>query len=368
MTNARFDRLVQAMKKEGLDALAINPGPSLFYLTGLPFHLMERPTVLLVVPDKVPVLILPELEKLKLAASRVPITGFTYNDNPASWPAAFEKAAASLDLTGKTIGVEPTRLRVLELRYLEGAIPSAHFVSSENIFSALRMQKDSTELNAMRKAVQIAQQALLSTLPFIHPGVTERAIASELVSQLLKAGTEPDMPFFPIVSGGPNSANPHAVPSDRPIAVGELLVIDWGAACDGYASDLTRTFAIGDVEPEYHRIAEVVLQANTAGRAAGKPGLVAGQVDAAARQVIDAAGYGAYFNHRVGHGLGMEGHEHPYMFAENILVLQPGMTYTVEPGIYLPSRGGVRIEDNVVITSEGCETLSDLPRELKRLT
>jgi Xaa-Pro dipeptidase len=368
MTNSRFDRLVQAMKKEGLDALAINPGPSLSYLTGLPFHLMERPTVLLIVPDKTPVLILPDLEKLKLPSSRIPVEGFTYHDNPASWPAVFEKAAATLGLAGKTIGVEPNRMRFLELRYLEDAIPAAHFVSSENIFSALRMQKDPVELKAMRQAVQIAQQALLATIPFIHPGVTERAISSELVSQLLKAGTDPDMPFFPIVSGGPNSANPHAVPSDRPVGAGELLVIDWGAACEGYASDLTRTFAIGDVEPEYERIAEVVLQANMAGRAAGKPGIAAGQVDAAARQVIDAAGYGVYFTHRVGHGLGMEGHEPPYMFAENKLVLQPGMTYTVEPGIYLPNRGGVRIEDNVVITDDGCETLSDLPRQLKRLS
>jgi Xaa-Pro dipeptidase len=130
---------------------------------------------------------------------------------------------------------------------------------------------------------------------------------------------------------------------------------------------LTRTFAIGEVEPEFKRIAEVVRLANQSGRAAGKPGVPAGSVDRATRKVIDDAGYASYFFHRTGHGLGMEAHEPPYMFGENPLTLLPGMTYTVEPGIYLTGRGGVRIEDNMVVTESGCETLSDLPRELIRL-
>jgi Xaa-Pro dipeptidase len=172
---------------------------------------------------------------------------------------------------------------------------------------------------------------------------------------------------MPIVAGGPNSANPHAVPTDRPLQDGDLLVIDWGARCNGYVSDLTRTFAIGEVEPELKHIANIVAQANAAGRAASRPEMRAGDVDRAARTVIESAGYGPQFFHRVGHGLGLEEHEPPYMFTENDLVLQPGMTYTVEPGIYLTGRAGVRIEDDVVITATGCETLSDLPRDLERL-
>jgi len=141
-------------------------------------------------------------------------------------------------------------------------------------------------------------------------------------------------------------------------------VIDWGAAYEGYISDLTRTFAIGPVDDECRRICEIVKQANAAGRAAGRPGIPVGQVDAAARAVIDQAGYGQYFIHRTGHGIGMEGHEAPYIFGENTLLLAEGMAYTVEPGIYLPDRNGVRIEDNIVVTANGCETLSTLPREL----
>jgi Xaa-Pro dipeptidase len=146
---------------------------------------------------------------------------------------------------------------------------------------------------------------------------------------------------------------------------GDLLVVDWGARVDGYISDLTRTFAVGEVIPEFRKIAGIVLAANAAGRAAGRPGVACCNVDKAARQVIDAAGYGQYFTHRTGHGIGMEGHEDPYMRDDNMQMLYPGMAYTVEPGIYLPGRGGVRIEDNVVITKDGVEVLSNMPRELR---
>jgi Xaa-Pro dipeptidase len=231
----------------------------------------------------------------------------------------------------------------------------------------MRMLKEPGEIENMRLAVHIAQEALLATIPSIKPGKTEHEIASELSSQLLRAGSDSEFPFTPIVSGGPNSANPHAVPTDRPLQVGDLLVIDWGAAYHGYFSDLTRTFAIGNVEDEFRQIARIVEQANVAGRAASRPGIPAGQVDQVTRKVIVDAGYSKYFTHRTGHGLGLEGHEQPYIFAENTQVLGEGMTYTVEPGIYLPGRGGVRIEDNMVITAGGSETLSDLPRQLQTL-
>ncbi len=195
--------------------------------------------------------------------------------------------------------------------------------------------------------------------------MTEKEIAAELVVQLLRHGSQSDMPFAPIVSSGPNSANPHAVPSDRKLRPGDLLVVDWGAAVDGYISDLTRTFAVGKVDEEYRKIHQIVLEANAAGRAAAQPGVPCANVDSAARTVIEKAGYGQYFTHRTGHGIGMEPHEDPYMRGDNLQLLEPGMAFTVEPGIYLPGRNGVRIEDNVVITEDGAECLSDMPRELR---
>jgi Xaa-Pro dipeptidase len=252
----------------------------------------------------------------------------------------------------------------LELRLLESAAPEAVFASAQAVLARLRMQKDAGEIDNMRRAVQAAQRALQAVLPLARAGMTERELASELTMQLLRSGSDSELPFPPIVSSGPNSANPHASPSDRKLTPGDLLVIDWGAAVGGYFADLTRTLRVGEVDAEYLRIAEIVLQANQAGREAVRPGIAAGMVDRAARAVIEAAGYGVYFTHRTGHGLGMEAHEDPYLFGENTLLLQPGMTFTVEPGIYLPGRGGVRIEDNIAVTAQGAETLSDLPRQL----
>jgi Xaa-Pro dipeptidase len=195
--------------------------------------------------------------------------------------------------------------------------------------------------------------------------MTEKELAAELMTQLLKHGSEPELPFAPIISGGPNSANPHASPSERRLQAGDLLVVDWGATYDGYISDLTRTFAVGEVDEEYKKIHQIVQDANAAGRAAGKPGAPCAAVDKAARDVIEQAGYGVYFTHRTGHGIGMEGHEEPYMRGDNMQLLEPGMAFTVEPGIYLPGRNGVRIEDNVVITETGADVLSDMAREIR---
>ena len=367
MSHSRIEQLAQALTADGFDALALNPGPTLTYLTGLHFHLMERPTVLLVAPGQVPALVLAGLEMAKARAAGFELQTFPFGDNPGDWHLAFEQAAAAVGLDGKRIGVEAGRMRFLELRFLENAAPKARFEAAEDVLAGLRMRKDASEIESMRQAVRMAQDALKATLPMIKAGVTEKAIAAELFLQLMKAGSDSEMPFMPIVAGGPNSANPHAAPSDRPLQRGDLLVIDWGARCNGYCSDLTRTFAIGPVQDELRAIAGIVAQANAAGRAASRPGIAAGAVDQAARAVIEAAGYGPQFFHRTGHGLGLEEHEPPYMFGENGLILAPGMTYTVEPGIYLAERGGVRIEDNVAITEAGCETLSDMPRDLVTL-
>jgi Xaa-Pro dipeptidase len=250
---------------------------------------------------------------------------------------------------------------------LSESAPKAEFISAEDCVSKLRMYKDQSELSAMRRAVDIAQQALLATLPLVKIGITEQELSAELTLQLFRAGCDPQTPFAPIVSSGPNAANPHATPSDRRLSPGDLLVIDWGASFEGYISDITRTFAIGNLEAEYAQICRIVLEANSAGRMSARPGITAEVVDQAARAVIESAGYGKYFTHRTGHGLGMEGHEDPYIRAGNLMHLEAGMTFTIEPGIYLPGRNGVRIEDDVVITSTGAESLTSLSREVRQL-
>ncbi|WKZ49793.1 MAG: Xaa-Pro peptidase family protein [Anaerolineales bacterium] len=363
MTTSRFDKLSASLSTSGLDAAILNPGPTLTYLTGLHFHLMERPTVLFFAPGKTPALVLPELEMQKVTG--LAITPFPYGENPAEWDAAFRGAVQSLDLDGKKIGVETRQLRLLEYQFVKSAAPAADFPDAGAALASLRLRKDAAEVESMRRAARIAESALEAVIPLVKVGMTEKELAAELIVQLFKHGSEPELPFAPIVSAGPNSANPHASPSDRKLQRGDLLVVDWGAAFGGYISDLTRTFAVGEVDAECARIHAVVQEANAAGRAAAKPGVPCAEVDKAARAVIEAAGYGKFFTHRTGHGIGMEPHEDPYIRGDNMQILEAGMTFTIEPGIYLPNRNGVRIEDNVVITDSGVDVLSSLPREMK---
>jgi len=364
MTQSRFDRLNASLRASGLDAVILNPGPTLTHLTSLRFHLMERPVVLLFAKDQDPAIVLPELELQKVASLPYKLQVFPYPENPSEWDNAFRKAAQALSLDGKRIGVDPRQLRLMEFRHVKAGAPEADYPDGSDLLSGLRLKKEKAEVEAMRRAVQIAQDALEATIPSIKMGMTEKELSSELVMQLLKHGSEPEMPFAPIVSGGTNSANPHASPTERKLQAGDLLVIDWGATYDGYISDLTRTFAVGEVDEEYKKIHKIVQEANAAGRLTAKPGVPCANVDKAARDVIEKAGYGKYFTHRTGHGIGMEGHEEPYMRGDNMQLLEPGMAFTVEPGIYLPNRNGVRIEDNVVITDDGADVLSDMPREI----
>lgn len=365
MTHPRLEKLYKAMAESRLDAVAINPGPTLSYLTGLGFHLMERPVVMFFAPGRDPAFILPELETPKLEQLPYKVQAFPYPELPGEWIKAFQKGVKALELDGKSIGLEPRALRILEYRFIEQAAPGSNFPDASTTLAALRITKDDSEIERMRRAVIIAQDALKATIPQIKLGMSERELAAELTIQLLKHGSSPEIPFAPIVSSGPNSANPHASPSARKLQSGDMLVVDWGAAYEGYISDLTRTFAVGKVEPEFQRIHKIVQEANAAGRAAGKPDAACAEVDKASRGVIEAAGYGPYFTHRTGHGIGMEGHEDPYMRGDNLQLLEPGMCYTVEPGIYLTGRNGVRIEDNMVVTSSGTESMSDMDRELR---
>lgn len=365
MTQSRLDKLNASLRTSELDSVILNPGPTLTYLTGLRFHLMERPVVLFFAKDQVPAIVLPELELQKVASLPYKLQVFAYPENPSEWEAAFRRAAQALGLDGKRIGVEPRALRLLEFRYVKSAAPEADFPDAGGVLAGLRLRKDRAEIEAMREAVKIAQSALEATIPLIRIGMTEKELSSELVMQLLRHGSDSEMPFSPIVSGGPNSANPHASPTERKLQAGDLLVIDWGAAWGGYISDLTRTFAVGEVDGEYRKIHKIVQEANAAGRAAAQPGASCAEVDKAAREVIEKSGYGKYFTHRTGHGIGMEGHEEPYIRGDNMQLLEPGMAFTVEPGIYLAGRNGVRIEDNVVITESGADVLSDMPREMR---
>ncbi|MGC9522521.1 MAG: M24 family metallopeptidase [Anaerolineae bacterium] len=355
------DRIEQVLDKaaaEGLDALALVPGPNLRYLTGMGFFLSERPIVALLPVDRRPAVVLPELEagKAKAAGFRA----FPYGDEEG-YSLAFHEACAALELADARLGVESLRMRVLEARILERFAPNVELIPVDEVFAEMRSVKDTGELNAMRRAAQVAEEAFLAWLPMLRVGMTEREAAARLVGALLGGGAD-GLAFDPIIAGGPRGALPHAEPGDRPFQRGDWIVVDWGARVDGYVSDLTRALVVGEPSGELQRVHEIVCRANEAGRKAVALGVTAEEVDRAARAVIEAAGYGQAFFHRTGHGLGLEEHEPPYIVNGNRLELMPGMTFTVEPGIYLDGVGGVRIEDDVAVTESGELTLTTLER------
>jgi Xaa-Pro dipeptidase len=332
---------------------------------GLTLFMSERPIVAFLSLTGMPALVLPLLEVGRaqgMVGDR--FTFYPYSDEEG-YAAAFARAAEALALDGKRCAVEHLHMRVLELRALERVAPAAKFVSLEDHLPGLRACKDEREVAAMRRAIAITEQALHNLVAKPLMGMTERQIASRLGREMMDAGA--DEVAFIIVVGGPNSADPHAEPSDRPVREGDFLTIDCGLRKDGYLSDITRTFVLGEASASMVAIYEAVLRANAAGRSAIRAGVAAQDVDRAARRAIIDAGYGERFIHRTGHGLGIEVHEPPYIVEGNEQRLEPGMTFTVEPGIYVPGLGGVRIEDNVVVTDQDVDCLTSFPRELMEI-
>jgi len=364
MTEQRIARLLQLATQNQFDAIAIMPGPNMQYFSGLHFHLSERPTVALFPVKGQPALICPAFEATKTQRSPIAWQLFTYVDgqNPLE---AFQAACRALQLDRSRLGLEAYKMRVLELRLIEKAAAAITCEAADHLIEQLRLIKDADEIAQMRRAVAITEQALEEVLKVVRIGMTEHAVATELTLALLRGGAEA-LAFDPLIQSGPNTALPHVSASERVIQAGEVLLLDFGITINGYNSDITRTFAVGQPpSAEFRKIYETVKQANAAGRATAKPGVTGQDVDRAARKVIVDAGYGEYFTHRTGHGLGLEGHEPPYMVEGNEAPLEVGNTFTIEPGIYVPGLGGVRIEDDMVITDNGAESLTTYDRELR---
>ncbi len=358
------DRLVRvqaALAAAELDGLAIVPGANMRYLLGLTIHLSERFTVAFCTDDGEIHMVLPELEAPRASAeAQVPVIFYPWTD-AEGYEEALTQCIDTIDLDG-ILGVEYTTMRVLELRAIEELRPVG-IVDADPLFSALRMVKDESELASMRRAVAAVEAGLRAAIAFIRPGVTEQEVVKVWEDGMVAAGAAA-FSFGTIVASGPHSANPHHTPGDRQLMAGDLVILDGGAVVDGYCSDITRTVAVGTPSADLQQVYAVVKAANAAGLAVVKPGVSGAQIDQAARAVIDAAGFGPQFVHRTGHGLGIEDHEPPYINAADQAPLPRGTTFTIEPGVYLPGRGGVRIEDDVVITAEGGECLTTFERGL----
>lgn len=354
------------MAADGLDVAVLVPGANLRYLTGLSTGPSERLFLGLVSSEGPLHFLVPGLERPAIerapAASEIVVHSYRDDEGPI---AGLAQLAQNLDLKRSTVGVEYGRMRVHELRALEHHAPSASIVDLGPTAMELRQIKDADEIDALRRAVALTEDLLSAMIDAIEPGVTERDIVRVYERARIASDCEA-VPFSPIVASGSNTDSPHAQPGERRLQTGDLITIDCGAVIDGYPGDITRNIALGEIDAERERIHQVVLDANAAGREACRPGAAAEHVDRAARAVIDAAGYGEYFMHRTGHGLGLDVHEPPDITAGSDEVLTPGMAFTVEPGVYLPGVGGARVEDDMLITADGAESLTRFPRDLVR--
>ncbi|GIV98887.1 Xaa-Pro peptidase family protein [Roseiflexus sp.] len=368
LPSPRIPRIQAALRRHGFDALAVVPGSNLRYLAGLTFHAGLRLTVMVTPVEGQPALVVPGLEYGRVAETTGAVfRSYPWGDDEGPGNALMRAVRDTGLGQGSVVGIEHTVMRVFELRALEQALPGAQFVDATPLLAELRMVKDAAELEAMRVAVQVIEATLHQTLTQVRAGMRERDIADLWERAIRAAGCQPA--FETTVASGPNSANPHHTSGDRALQDGDMVVFDGGAVYQGYVSDITRTCVVGHPSDEMRRVYNLVLAANAAGRdAAAQPGATGASIDAAARQIIERGGYGPFFIHRTGHGIGLDVHEPPFIVAGSQAPLPIGATFTVEPGIYLRGIGGVRIEDDVVITADGAESLTTFPREIHSIS
>jgi Xaa-Pro aminopeptidase len=350
-----------AAQDAGLDALLVTPGADLRYLTGYQAQPLERLTCLVVPAGGEPFLVVPRLEQPAAEASHagslgIEITGFDETDD------AYELIARRLPVGTRRFAVD-NHMWAEKLLAFQDALPGAQAGLAGDVLSVLRMRKSPAEIEALRRAGAAIDRVHRRMGEWLRAGRTEREVAADIAAAIVAAGHA--TADFVIVGSGPNGASPHHEVSDRVIAPGDPVVVDIGGTTpDGYCSDSTRTYAVGEPPREFRELYEVLLAAQSAQTDAVRPGITAEQLDAVGRDRIAAAGYGEHFIHRTGHGIGLETHEEPYIVAGSARVLEPGMAFSVEPGIYLPGTFGARIEDIAVCTEDGGERLNLTGRDL----
>jgi len=347
----------------GLGALLLSPGADLRYLTGYDAHQLERLTLLVLPAEGEPTLIVPTLERPAAEASPASATGVRIVDHPDGTD-PYPLVRQALNGAGP-VGLA-NRMWAEHVLALRAALPGREQRLASDVLSPLRMRKSAAEVDALRAAGAAIDAVHRSMGDWLRPGRTEAEVAADIAAAILDAGHA--TVEFTIVASGPNGASPHHGTSDRKIAEGEPVVVDIGGAMpDGYCSDSTRVYVVGTPPAEFTRAYDALYAAQRAAVAAVRPGVPAEAVDAVARDLLTEHGYGERFLHRTGHGIGLDGHEEPYIVAGNEQPLEPGMAFSIEPGVYLAGRFGARIEDIVVCTADGVERLNTIPTELVQL-
>jgi Xaa-Pro aminopeptidase len=363
----RTRRCQERLTEAGADAAVLFPSTNLFYASGFREEPGERHLFLFIPQEGDPAFVAPEMydEQIRDASWVEDIRLWADGEDPTELVADF---ATEMDFGGGHLLVDDT-MWALFTQDLRETLPDATFGLASEVFEALRMRKDDTELAALRRSGDLADEVSIEIRQLGEEaiGMTETELADEIERRLADAGGE-SVAFGTIAGSGPNGAKPHHRHEDREIGRGDPVVLDFGAYVDEYPGDQTRTVVFAGDPPEgYEEVHEVVREAQQAAVEAVEPGVSAEEIDRAAREVIEDAGYGDEFVHRTGHGVGLDVHESPYIVDGNETALEQGMVFSIEPGVYLEGEFGVRIEDLVVVTEEGCERLNDSPRTWESL-
>jgi len=359
-----FEERIEVLKKEGrkvgIDAFLVTSEKNMRYLAGFSTLAVERfAGTVIPVGAGVPIVIVPRLEETK--AKKFPLKEIMSYSDSESPALLLKKVVKKLKLEKATFGVEGT----LPFKFYQMLVAASSKIRTEDaskLFSQLRCIKSEHELGMIEKAAGIVAEGIEAGINFTRPGVTELAISSQIERTIKESGGE-SVPFCSVLSGA-NSALPHGETSNRKVSEKDVVLMDVGAVYEGYNGDLTRTIFVGEATKKQKEIYAVVAQAQEAAIKCVRPNIKAEEVDAAARKVIEDAGYGNYFTHRTGHGLGLEVHEEPYIVQGNKTRLKPGMAFTIEPGIYFFEKFGVRIEDNMAVSKTGRKMLSRISKEL----
>ncbi|KPD14113.1 Xaa-Pro peptidase family protein [Phaeobacter sp. 11ANDIMAR09] len=355
---AEYRQLAQSLS---VDALALVPGPNFTRALGHSFMSHERPFVLVIPAVGAPAAIVPNLELGSWELVNFEGKVFDWRDQDG-YQAAFDALAAHMPM--KRLAVEGQVMRVFVHHALKQASPELEIIDAEKQISGLRMVKSEADVAALQKAIALSERALHRVLAEVQEGQTEKEIESRLIQALFSEGAD-DLAFTPIVVASDNSARVHGhAREDYKIQSGDALLFDFGARKDGFCADITRTVFVAEVSDEARAVYETVLAANMAGLAATRAGVTAHQIDDVVIGVLEASPYAEHIETKTGHGLGRDVHEAPYIMRGNHQVLPAGTVYTNEPGLYLAGKFGVRIEDDVLITEEGCQVLTQFPKEL----
>lgn len=358
---SKLKQLQNHLTENDWDAAFITTPDNVFYFSGFKSEPHERLLGVMVFKDAEPFLICPKMEVPEAVAAGWAFDVVGHEDTESAWDVV-AKTVAGRNVAFDTLAIEKSHLTVERLEAIQERYEQLKFVNIDGKINALRISKDETELEKLRKAAQLADYAIQVGCDAIAEGVTEMEILNTIESAIKAKGYT--MSFDTMVLAGEKAASPHGTPGNRKVKKGDLILFDLGVIYEGYCSDITRTVAFGQPNDEQIEIYNAVRRSNEAAIEAVKPGVRAMDLDKIARDVITDAGYGQYFTHRLGHGLGISVHEFPSINGANEFVLNEGTVFTIEPGIYKTDVAGVRIEDDVVVTKDGVEVLTSFTKEL----